>query len=109
MANTCDQLPDHKALTKELKSVVKAMDKETNGGLELNMQATLAVCDGSAANSLRFAGLGGLFGKQKESEVLVKFQQESVATSPKFAGLGGLFGNQRKPEISLNPVLASAL
>jgi len=79
MANTCDQLPDHKALTKELKSVVKAMDKETNGGLELNMQATLAVCDGSAANSLRFAGLGGLF------------------------------GNQRKPEISLNPVLASAL
>lgn len=46
MANSCDQLPGHQELTKALQSVVKPTGNEVNGGLELNMWATLVSRDG---------------------------------------------------------------
>lgn len=46
-ANSCDQLPNHKDLTHALKGVVKTTSDEVNGGLELNMWATLVSRDGT--------------------------------------------------------------
>jgi len=40
-ANECSSLPSHKAVTEALKSVVKPTGGESNGGLDLNMWATL--------------------------------------------------------------------
>jgi uncharacterized protein GlcG (DUF336 family) len=47
MADSCDQLPDYRALTEALQRVVKPTGNEVNGGLELNMWATLVNRDGT--------------------------------------------------------------
>ena len=45
-ADSCKQLPNHTEIETALKSVVKTTSGEINGGLELNMWATLVARDG---------------------------------------------------------------
>lgn len=46
-AESCDALPDHKALQMALKSVVKNTSGEVNGGFELDMWGTVVARDGT--------------------------------------------------------------
>jgi len=108
MANTCDQL--NSAHTACDGSAVSSARFAGLGGLfGSQRESEVSVKYQHRASSSRFVGLGGLFGHQDESVVAINFQQENIAMSARFSGLGGLFSGQRAPEISPNPVLASVL
>jgi len=47
LAFDCSDLPNHQQVEKALKSVVKTTSEEANGGLELNMWASLVARDGT--------------------------------------------------------------
>lgn len=118
MANAYDQLPAHKTLGQEQKSVHVSGEESTAknprfaglGGLFGNQQiGKVAVTYQHKASSSRFVGLGGLFGNQDESVAPVKFQQIDVAANTRFPGLGVAFSGQRTAEISLNSTIESVL
>jgi uncharacterized protein GlcG (DUF336 family) len=84
MANSCDLLPDHQALNKALKSVIKPTGNEANGGLELNMWATLVSRDGTVCSVARS---GDNVGDQWPGSRVISAQKANTANAFSLPGL----------------------
>lgn len=85
MADTCKELPSHDVLTKALKSVVATTSNEKNGGLELNMWATLVARDGTVC---AVAKTGDDAGDQWPGSRVISAQKANTANAfslPKLA------------------------
>lgn len=84
-ASSCGDLPSHQALTKALKSVVNPTSGEKNGGLELNMWATLVARDGTVC---AVAKTGKNAGDQWPGSRVISAQKANTANAfslPKLA------------------------
>lgn len=84
MADSCEELPDHEALTKALQSVVKPTGNEINGGLELNMWATLVSRDGTVCAVARS---GDEAGDQWPGSRVISAQKANTANAFSLPGL----------------------
>lgn len=84
LANNCDQLPSHKELTNALKGVVKATSNEVNGGLELNMWATLVARNGRVCAVTR---TGERLGDQWPGSRVISAQKANTANAFSIPGL----------------------
>lgn len=85
MADICKELPSHDVLTKALKSVVATTSNEKNGGLELNMWATLVARDGTVC---AVAKTGDDAGDQWPGSRVISAQKANTANAfslPKLA------------------------
>ena len=103
--NPCQDLPDHAALTRALKHVVAVGDPKANGGLALNMWATVVARDGTVC-AVTFTGLD--WGDQWPGSRVISAQKANTANAfslPQLAlstanlfsavqGGGSLFGLQ---------------
>lgn len=76
--DTCDHLPGHAQLEKALKSVVKPTSGEVNGGLELNMWATLVARDGTVCAVARS---GARQGDQWPGSRVISAQKANTANA----------------------------
>lgn len=77
-AALCKDLPDHAALTAALKKVVVAGDQKANGGLALNMWATLVARDGTVC-AVTFSGDG--WGDQWLGSRVISAQKANTANA----------------------------
>lgn len=112
-ADSCKQLPSHSELETALKSVVKTTSGEINGGLELNMWATLVGRDGKVC---AIAKTGDNAGDQWPGSRVISAQKANTANAfslPKLALStanlwtatqpgGSLFGLQHSNPIDTN-------
>ncbi|HYQ92606.1 MAG TPA: heme-binding protein, partial [Candidatus Competibacteraceae bacterium] len=103
--NPCQDLPDHTTLTRALKQAVAVGDPKFNGGLALNMWATVVARDGTVC-AVTFTGPG--WGDQWPGSRVISAQKANTANAfslPQLAistanlysavqGGGSLFGLQ---------------
>ena len=103
--NPCKDLPDHTALTRALKHAVAVGDPKANGGLALNMWATVVARDGTVC-AVTFTGAN--WGEQWPGSRVISAQKANTANAfslPQLAlstanlysavqGGGSLFGLQ---------------
>jgi len=80
----CGQLPDHAALTAALKSSVKPSGGPSNGGLDLNMWATIVDRDGTVC---AVAFTGASYGDQWLGSRVISAQKANTANAFSLNGL----------------------
>lgn len=83
-APLCKDLPDHSALSAALKNVVAVGDQKANGGLALNMWATLVARDGTVC-AVTFSGAG--WGDQWLGSRVISAQKANTANAFSLNGL----------------------
>jgi len=83
-AGLCDDLPSHKQVQSALKSVVKTTSNEANGGLELNMWASVVARDGTVCV---VAKTGESAGDQWPGSRVISAQKANTANAFSLPGL----------------------
>lgn len=113
MASICDSLPNHQEVEAALKSVVNPVSKEINGGLELNMWASIVARDGTVCV---VAKTGKNAGDQWPGSRVISAQKANTANAFSLPNLalstanlwkatqpgGSLFGLQLSNPVNIN-------
>ncbi|MFD2178179.1 GlcG/HbpS family heme-binding protein [Veronia pacifica] len=110
---SCSQLPTHEALTQALKQVVATTSDSKNGGLELNMWASVVARDGTVCQVTK---TGASFDDQWPGSRVISAQKANTANAFSLSGLalstanlwkatqpgGSLFGLQFSNPVDTN-------